>query len=91
MISIILPNGLIIIYLMKYRVGAISGALQQDSKITNIARKCSLLKPVFDVEVIDIKDVPLINVDMFNHHLPSSVQKVRDKVQNCDGLIFVVP
>ena len=76
---------------MKYRVGAISGAIEQDSKITNIGRKCGLLKSPFDIEIIDIRDVPLINVDMFNHQLPSSVQYIRDKVHTLDGLIFVVP
>lgn len=50
---------------MKYRIAAISGALEKDSPVTNIARKSSLLKTSLDIQLIDIKDVPLLNVDLF--------------------------
>lgn len=49
---------------MKYRIAAISGALEKDSPVTNIARKSSLLKTSLDIQLIDIKDVPLLNVDL---------------------------
>lgn len=50
---------------MKYRIAAISGALEKDSPVTNIARKSSLLKTSLDIQLIDIKGVPLLNVDLF--------------------------
>ena len=59
--------------------------------MTNIARKCSLLKTSLDIKLVKIKDVPLINVDLLKNKFPPSVEYIRDQVQNCDGILFVVP
>jgi NAD(P)H-dependent FMN reductase len=76
---------------MRYKVVAISGALEHDSKITNIIRKCMLLKTSLDIELVDIKQVPLLNVDLVTDKFPASLEYLRSKVFDCDGLLFVVP
>lgn len=35
--------------------------------------------------------MPLLNVDLFQNGFPSSIETIRKKIMNCDGLIFIVP
>lgn len=55
---------------MKYRIAAISGALEEESPITNMAKKCASLKTSLEIELIDIKYVPLLNVDLYQNQFP---------------------
>lgn len=34
---------------MKYRIAAISGAIEEESVVTNIAKKCALLKTTLEI------------------------------------------
>lgn len=50
---------------MRYRIAAISGALEENSPVTNIIRKSALLNTSLDIELIELTDIPLLNVDLF--------------------------
>jgi hypothetical protein len=50
---------------MKSKVIAISGALEEDSPITNILKICGQIESKLSVELIDIRKVPLLNIDLF--------------------------
>lgn len=76
---------------MRHKIVVISGAIEEESKVTNIAKRCALLKNTLEIEIVPIKAFPLINVDHFSHHFPNSVQLLRDRARNCDGLLFIVP
>lgn len=55
---------------MKYRIVAISGALEEESPINNIANKCIELKTSLEIELVDIRNVPLLNVDLYQKQFP---------------------
>jgi len=50
---------------MKSKIIAISGALEKESPVTNLLKKCALLETNLNIELVSIKDVPLLNTDLF--------------------------
>ena len=76
---------------MKPKIIAISGALEEESPISNLLKKCTILASNLTIELVSIKEVPLLNIDLFNGKFPPSIQTIRQKVYESEGLIFAVP
>jgi hypothetical protein len=62
---------------MKTKIIAISGALEEESPITNLLKKCSLLESNLTIELVSIKEVPLLNIDLFTGDFPPSIKTIR--------------
>lgn len=75
------------------KVVAVCGSLRKDSfnrkLMNNIVEK--LKEMGADVEVADIKDIPIYNGDVENMGIPKSVEKFKNKLKSADGLLFVSP
>jgi hypothetical protein len=56
---------------MKYNVIAIAGAIEEVSLANNILKACQKLDfSTLDIEICSIKELPLLNVDLFTDSFP---------------------
>jgi chromate reductase len=77
---------------MKHKVVAISGSLEENALAGNILKKCALLaEQNLQIEILSIKNLPLLNVDLFQNGFPSKIEELRSKIHHCDALLFAVP
>lgn len=74
------------------RVLGLSGSLRQGSYNTALLRTAIDLAPSgIEVEVADIRDIPLYDEDLRAKGIPDSVQRFRDRIANADGILVVTP
>lgn len=77
---------------MKYNVIAIAGAIEEVSLSANILRATQKLGlDTLDIEICSIKELPLLNVDLFTDSFPAEIGCLREKVAKSDGLLFACP
>lgn len=56
---------------MKYNVIAISGSIEEVSLAANILAACKELNlDMLEIEIMQIKQLPLLNVDLFTNTFP---------------------
>lgn len=70
----------------------IAGSLREKSFNRRILREIKKNCPS-DVkfEIIEIGNIPLFNQDIEESGTPESVIKLKKKIKNCDGMIFITP
>lgn len=74
-------------------IGIIVGSLRKDSYCKAIARVITSLMPEeFNMEMIEIGDLPLFNQDYEdNGDTPETYTAFRQKIKEMDGFLFVTP
>jgi chromate reductase len=76
----------------RIRVLGISGSLRQASFNTALLRTAiDLAPPGVEIEVAEIRDIPLYDEDLRAKGLPDAVQRFRDQIAKADGLLVVTP
>jgi len=77
--------------MQKLKILAIVGSLRKESfnlKLALVAKE--IIGDKADFEILDYKDVPLMNQDI-EYPAPESVKKVREKVKTANGIWFFTP
>lgn len=70
---------------------ALSGSLRKDSFNTALLRVLQSLAPEgMQIEIADIKNIPLYNQD-YEAVFPPAVQALKDKIASADGIIIATP
>lgn len=76
----------------RVRVLGISGSLRQGSFNTAVLRTAIDLAPAgIEVEIAEIRDIPVYDEDLRAKGLPDAVQKFRDRIAQADGVLIVTP
>lgn len=76
----------------KFNVVAISGALRAASTNTALLQLAKELgKDVVNIEILDIKGVPLYDGDIEAAGIPDQVKTIADKIAAADGLYLATP
>ena len=76
----------------RLRILGISGSLRQASHNTALLRTAmDLAPPGIEVEVADIRDIPLYDEDLRAKGLPEGAQRFRDQIAKADGILIVTP
>lgn len=74
-----------------YKVALVVGSLRKDSINKKLARALEKAGDgIFEFKNIDISQIPLYNGDLEAAY-PPAVQRMKDEVAACDGIIFVTP
>lgn len=74
------------------RAVAISGSLRQGSYNTALLRAAMALAPAgLEVELADLRDIPIYDEDVRGKGLPPAVQRFRDQLSAADAIIFATP
>jgi chromate reductase len=75
----------------KYTIGVIVGSLRKESLNRQLANAIFKMAPAdFTFKHIEIADLPLYNQDLDGKQ-PESVNKLKQEIMQCQGLIFVTP
>lgn len=75
----------------KKKILAIVGSLRKNSWNKQLAEAAGqYLADKADFEILEYADIPFMNEDL-EADLPASIQRVRDKVKEADGLWFFTP
>jgi chromate reductase len=70
----------------------ISGSLRKGSFNSSLLRAAvECVSSGTTLEVASIHDIPLYNADVEEAGIPESVQKLKERVAACDGLLLVTP
>lgn len=76
----------------KMKIGFIVGSLRKESWNRKVAEVAKGLFPAgFDVDFIEIADLPLYNQELEDGNLPPSYGRLREAVRQHDGFIFFTP
>lgn len=76
----------------KLRVAGISGSLRQDSYNTATLRVLKEMAPArLDIDIVTLEDIELFNEDVEAKGWPPHVQKLRDRLEPADAIIFATP
>ncbi|MCX7834306.1 MAG: NAD(P)H-dependent oxidoreductase [Ignavibacteria bacterium] len=76
----------------KFNIIAFAGSLRKSSYnkyLINNIKKLGIEK--LNIEIIDLKDIPLYNEDVEKEGLPEAVEKLRNKISEADGVIIATP
>jgi chromate reductase, NAD(P)H dehydrogenase (quinone) len=75
-----------------FQIAAICGSLRQAS-YNRMALKAAIeLAPAeLKIEIVEIRDVPLFDGDVFAKGFPASVTALREKIRAADGILFAAP
>ena len=77
---------------MPIRIAAFCGSLRKDSVNRKLLNACIELKPAdMNVEVVEIRDLPLFDQDFLDAGANAAVKTFRDKVAAAEGFLFVTP
>jgi chromate reductase len=75
----------------KIKVLGISGSLRAGSYNSALLRAAKELAPdTMEIEIVDIKDIPLFSQD-FESSVPESIVELKKKVEAADAILFVTP
>jgi chromate reductase len=76
----------------RVRVLGISGSLRQASFNTALLHTAiDLAPPGIEIEVAEIRDIPLFDEDLRAKGLPDAVQRFRERCARVDGVLIVTP
>lgn len=76
----------------RVRVLGISGSLRQASFNTALLRTAIDLAPSgVEIEVADIRDIPLYDEDLRAKGLPEAVERFRERIAQADGILIATP
>jgi chromate reductase, NAD(P)H dehydrogenase (quinone) len=76
----------------RVRVLGISGSLRQASFNTAVLRTAIDLAPAgMEIEVAEIRDIPLYDEDLRAKGAPEAVQRFRERIAQADGILVVTP
>ncbi len=76
----------------KIKVLGIAGSLRKASYNKSILQNMAELKPEnMEIEIYDIKDIPLYNQDNDGANTPDAVNNLKDRIYKADGLLIVTP
>lgn len=74
------------------KIGLIVGSLREDSYNMQIAKAVKeMLDGDVKAEIIDIKNIPLYNVDLDGDKVHPEFKRIREEVRNYDAFIFFTP
>lgn len=74
-----------------FRIVMIVGSLRKDSLNLQLAKNAeTYLKDKVSVEILDYKEVPLLNQDI-EIPAPGKVKEIREKIKEADGIWFFTP
>lgn len=77
---------------MAWRIGAISGSLRNGSRNRALIEAARGLVPrTIAIEHVEIGGLPMFNEDLEAEGWPPGVDRLRDRVAGCDGLLFACP
>jgi len=75
----------------KIKVLGIAGSLRQGSFAKALLNNAKNLVPEnMELEIFDIKDIPVFNQD-FENDLPESIKIFKEKIKAADAILFVTP
>jgi chromate reductase, NAD(P)H dehydrogenase (quinone) len=76
----------------KIKILAFAGSLRKNSYNKMLLNAAIELKPEnIEIEIIDIKDIPLYNGDVEEVGIPEAVSKFKEKAKNADGVLIATP
>jgi len=74
------------------RVAVIVGGLRKDAFSGRVAQALIALQPpTLNLEVVEIRDLPFYNQDLETDSPPPAWTQFRNRVRDCDALLFVTP
>lgn len=74
------------------KILAFVGSLRKDSLNKKLLSSAIKLAPEgMEVEVFDLKDIPLYNKEIQDQGFPEPVASLREKIKNADGVLIVTP
>lgn len=74
------------------RIAGISGSLRKDSFNTATLRALRKLAPDrLDIDIITLHDIELFDEDVEARGWPPNVQRLRDRIEPADAIIFATP
>jgi chromate reductase len=73
------------------RIAGISGSLRKGSYNTATLRALSRVAPDLDIDIITLHDIELFNEDVEARGWPPNVQRLRDRIEPADAIIFATP
>lgn len=76
----------------KYKIIAFAGSLRKNSYNKFLLNNIKKLAPAqIEIEIFDIKDIPLYNEDVEKQGFPESVKELKEKISDSDGIIIATP
>jgi len=78
---------------MVKKIGVVIGSLRKESLNRKMANVLIKLAPAsLSLQIIEIGDLTIYNQDLEDaNNIPDSWKKFREKIQSCDGILFVTP
>jgi chromate reductase len=77
---------------MNIHIAAFSGSLRKDSYNTKLVKAFQKLAPAdVSFEIVEISGLPLINQDLEEPDLPSSVKALHKGIEKADGILLATP
>jgi chromate reductase len=74
------------------KIAVLVGSLRKDSFTRKIAKTLMLLAPpTLEMEIVEIGQLPLYNQDDETDNPPPTFTEFRDRVRECDGVLFCTP
>lgn len=74
------------------RVAVIVGGLRKDAFSGRVAKALQALQPpTINLEIAEIRDLPLYNQDLETENPPASWTQFRNRIRDSDAILFVTP
>lgn len=74
------------------KILSIIGSATKNSSNSKIVREIIKLNPDVEFEVFDkLYTLPHFRTELTDHHTPQEVQNIRNKIDECDGVLFSTP
>jgi len=74
------------------KIAVIVGSLRKDSFTRKVAQSMIELAPAgFNMEIVEIRDLPLYNQDDETDNPPAAFTAFRERIQQADGILFCTP
>lgn len=70
---------------------AFSGSLRAASRNTRLLRRVAELAAPVQLEIVDYREVPLYDHDVFEHGLPAPVARLAEQVRAARGVLIATP
>lgn len=75
-----------------YKIAVLVGSLRKDSFTRKVAQSLIGLAPAsLQMEIVEIRDLPLYNQDDETDHPPAAFTAFRERVRQADGILFCTP
>lgn len=75
----------------RFKVAALVGSLRKESSNLRLAKAIGALgKSRFDLDILEIGDLPLYNQDL-EANFPAQATRLKTQIQKADALLFVTP